>query len=83
MLVRNYPSLSVSLTFLVAPLPWFPFALVFFDIMITMIDTDGGDADLAIDTEIGSLNHLIIEVSVRVSRRSGLGEAATDVDIAA
>ena len=70
MLVRNYPSLSVSLTF-VAPLPWFPFALVFFDIMITMIDIDGGDADIAIDTEIESLNHLIIEVSVRVSRRSG------------
>ena len=71
MLVSNYPSLSVSLKFLVAPLPWFTFALVFFDIMITMIDIDGGDADIAIDMEIGSLNHLIIEVSVRVSRRSG------------
>jgi len=61
-LVCNYPSLSVSLTFLVAPLPWFPFALVFFDIIITMIDTDGGDADVATDTELGSLNRMIIEV---------------------
>jgi hypothetical protein len=56
-MIGNYPSLSVSLAFLVVSLPpRFSFALVFFNIMITMIDirrlitvhvSDGGDAEVA------------------------------------
>jgi hypothetical protein len=54
----NYPSLSVLLTFLVVSLPpRFPFAPVFFNIMVTMTDIRRlitcvgctvGDADVAI-----------------------------------
>ena len=67
-MIGDYRSHFVSLTFIVVSLrPRFSFALVFFDILITMIDirrlvTCVGwrrRADLVTDLELGRLDHVL------------------------